>query len=167
MLNATRVWRTWRKSGGISRLHVWDGGPSKTKDPRPPRPRPWIPLAVLIACPGPKKVFTKMAFEDEKAATQHVADMQDDMSKAPATIEANVASVALTEAVNARKPSLWSTNMLKLYGIMGIGYLVSTMNGFDSSLMSASLEEHALDLTSDLHSGEPSTRCPATKQPLV
>jgi hypothetical protein len=27
--------------------------------------------------------------------------------------------------------------MLQLYGIMGIGYLVSTLNGFDSSLMGA------------------------------
>lgn len=27
--------------------------------------------------------------------------------------------------------------MLKLYGIMGVGYLVSTLNGFDSSLMGA------------------------------
>jgi hypothetical protein len=27
--------------------------------------------------------------------------------------------------------------MIQLYGIMGIGYLVSTLNGFDSSLMGA------------------------------
>jgi hypothetical protein len=27
--------------------------------------------------------------------------------------------------------------MLQLYGIMGVGYLVSTLNGFDSSLMGA------------------------------
>jgi hypothetical protein len=27
--------------------------------------------------------------------------------------------------------------MIQLYGIMGVGYLVSTLNGFDSSLMGA------------------------------
>lgn len=32
---------------------------------------------------------------------------------------------------------MWSRNMLQLYGIMGVGYLVSTLNGFDSSLMGA------------------------------
>lgn len=52
-------------------------------------------------------------------------------------IEINAASVALAAAVNAQKPSLWSKNMIKLYGIMAVGYLVSTMNGFDSSLMGA------------------------------
>ena len=30
---------------------------------------------------------------------------------------------------------LWSRGMIQLYMIMGIGYLVSTLNGFDSSLM--------------------------------
>ena len=50
--------------------------------------------------------------------------------------EVNAASVALTAAVAEQKPSLWSPNMRRLYIIMGVGYLVSTMNGFDSSLMS-------------------------------
>jgi hypothetical protein len=49
----------------------------------------------------------------------------------------NAASVALAAAVAAQKPRLLSKNMLKLYGIMAVGYLVSTMNGFDSSLMGA------------------------------
>ncbi|KAF8850107.1 general substrate transporter [Acephala macrosclerotiorum] len=49
--------------------------------------------------------------------------------------QVQAASVALAAAVAAQKPSLLSKNMLKLYFIMGIGYLVSTMNGFDSSLM--------------------------------
>ena len=44
--------------------------------------------------------------------------------------EENVASVELSKAVEAQKPSLLSKNMLKLYMIMAIGYLVSTMNGF-------------------------------------
>jgi hypothetical protein len=51
--------------------------------------------------------------------------------------EFNAASVALAAAVAAQKPSLLSKNMLKLYFIMSVGYLVSTMNGFDSSLMGA------------------------------
>lgn len=69
--------------------------------------------------------------EKEASATHHVSDLDDDLKKGPAVKEANVASVALTAAVNAQKPSLWSRNMIKLYYIMGIGYLVSTMNGFD------------------------------------
>ncbi len=44
--------------------------------------------------------------------------------------ETDVAPVTLSAAVEAQKPSLWSKNMLKLYCIMGVGYLVSTMNGF-------------------------------------
>lgn len=42
----------------------------------------------------------------------------------------NASSVALAAAIVAQKPSLISKNMLKLYFIMSIGYLVSTMNGF-------------------------------------
>ncbi|KAI1185023.1 lactose permease [Nemania serpens] len=53
------------------------------------------------------------------------------------TREINTASAALEAAVAQQKPKLLSPNMLRLYVIMGIGYLVSTMNGFDSSLMGA------------------------------
>ncbi|KAK7744379.1 hypothetical protein SLS62_010167 [Diatrype stigma] len=49
--------------------------------------------------------------------------------------QVNTASVALAAAVAEQKPRLLSPNMIKLYAIMGIGYLVSTLNGFDSSLM--------------------------------
>ena len=49
-------------------------------------------------------------------------------------VDANVPKAA---ALEASKPNKWSRNMLQLYLIMGIGYLVSTMNGFDSSLMGA------------------------------
>lgn len=42
-------------------------------------------------------------------------------------------SVALAAAVASQKPSLWSRNMIKLYFIMAVGYLVSTMNGFGKS----------------------------------
>lgn len=44
--------------------------------------------------------------------------------------EVNTTSVALAAAFAAQKPNLLSKNMLKLYFIMSIGYLVSTMNGF-------------------------------------
>lgn len=37
--------------------------------------------------------------------------------------------------MEAQKPQLFSRSMVQLYGIMGIGYLISTLNGFDSSLM--------------------------------
>ncbi|KAK6217107.1 lactose permease [Colletotrichum tabaci] len=59
---------------------------------------------------------------DEKAAAGEVKEI-------------NAASVALAAALEERPPNIWSPNMLKLYFILSIGYLVSTMNGFDSSLM--------------------------------
>ncbi|KAJ5153550.1 Lactose permease [Penicillium canariense] len=51
--------------------------------------------------------------------------------------EINTASVALYAATSAQPPRLLSRNMIKLYIIMAVGYLISTMNGFDSSLMSS------------------------------
>ncbi|KAF4627792.1 hypothetical protein G7Y89_g10361 [Cudoniella acicularis] len=51
------------------------------------------------------------------------------------TIQVQTASVALAAAIAQQKPKLFSKNMLKLYAIMSVGYLVSTLNGFDSSLM--------------------------------
>ncbi|KAH8161056.1 hypothetical protein CIB48_g7190 [Xylaria polymorpha] len=53
------------------------------------------------------------------------------------TREINTASAALEAAVAQQKPRLLSPSMLRLYVIMSVGYLVSTMNGFDSSLMGA------------------------------
>jgi hypothetical protein len=44
--------------------------------------------------------------------------------------EVNTASIALAAAVAGQKPNLWSKNMIQLYCIMGVGYLVSTLNGF-------------------------------------
>lgn len=44
--------------------------------------------------------------------------------------QVQTSSIALAAAIAAQKPSLLSKNMLKLYFIMSIGYLVSTMNGF-------------------------------------
>lgn len=71
------------------------------------------------------------------AMAHHVTDVDDDLQKGPAVKEAAVASVALAAAVEAQKPQAWGRGMIQLYMIMGIGYLVSTMNGFDSSLMGA------------------------------
>ncbi|KAH9907217.1 lactose permease [Xylariomycetidae sp. FL2044] len=51
--------------------------------------------------------------------------------------EVTAASVALAAAVAEQKPNLLSKNMMRLYMIMAVGYLVSTLNGFDSSLMGA------------------------------
>lgn len=45
----------------------------------------------------------------------------------------NTKSVALAAAIAAQKPNLLSPNMIKLYLIMSIGYLVSTMNGFGTN----------------------------------
>ena len=53
------------------------------------------------------------------------------------TREVAAVSVALEAAIAESKPSLVSPGMLRLWCIMGMSYLVSTMNGFDSSLMGA------------------------------
>lgn len=45
-------------------------------------------------------------------------------------IETSTASVALAAALADNKPGLLSKQMFRLYGIMIIGYLVSTINGF-------------------------------------
>ncbi|KAH7402122.1 general substrate transporter [Phaeosphaeria sp. MPI-PUGE-AT-0046c] len=75
--------------------------------------------------------------EDMGAVTHQISAADDDVHKSAHVKEANVASVALAAALEAQKPNMWSKSMLQLYGIMGIGYLVSTLNGFDSSLMGA------------------------------
>ncbi|KAJ2903647.1 hypothetical protein MKZ38_009590 [Zalerion maritima] len=51
------------------------------------------------------------------------------------TTQVQTASEALAAALAQEKPNPLSAGMIRLYMIMGIGYLVSTMNGFDSSLM--------------------------------
>ena len=65
-------------------------------------------------------------------------DLHDEKPTGAIVQEEAVHSVALTEALAAGpKPSIWSKSMLQLYAIMAVGYLVSTMNGYDSSLMGA------------------------------
>ena len=50
-------------------------------------------------------------------------------------VEVNPAAAALAAATEAVKPRMFSPGMVRLWMILGIGYLISTMNGFDSSLM--------------------------------
>ncbi|OLN87032.1 Lactose permease 19 [Colletotrichum chlorophyti] len=77
--------------------------------------------------------------EESKTRTEVEHDHAPIDEKAPAgnVKEVNAASVALAAAMAEQKPSLWSPNMLRLYAIFSIAYLVSTMNGFDSSLLGA------------------------------
>jgi hypothetical protein len=51
--------------------------------------------------------------------------------------QVNTTSVALAAAVAEQTPNIWSANMIQLYAIMSIGYLVSTMNGFGKSSSSS------------------------------
>ena len=52
--------------------------------------------------------------------------------------EVTAASVALAAAVEgSHKPSLFGRSMLPLWFILCVSYFISTMNGFDSSLMAS------------------------------
>lgn len=44
--------------------------------------------------------------------------------------EINPATIGLAAATAERKPNPWSKSMFRLYGIMLVGYLVSTINGY-------------------------------------
>lgn len=68
--------------------------------------------------------------KNEDAPHEVREDNYDDEKVGPEVTQVNAASVALAAAIAAQKPSLLSKNMLKLYFIMSVGYLVSTMNGF-------------------------------------
>jgi hypothetical protein len=61
--------------------------------------------------------------KDSRSAS-HVADVDDGLTKGPIVKETNVHSVALEEALQAQKPSLWSKNMLHLYFIMGLSAIL-------------------------------------------
>jgi len=72
------------------------------------------------------------------AYANDMPDLHDEKPTGAIVQEEAVHSVALTEALAAGpKPSIWSKSMLQLYAIMAVGYLVSTLNGYDSSLMGA------------------------------
>ncbi|KAK3613037.1 hypothetical protein LTR56_028103, partial [Elasticomyces elasticus] len=72
------------------------------------------------------------------AYANNMPDLHDEKPTGTIVQEEAVHSVALTEALAmGAKPSIWSKSMLQLYAIMAVGYLVSTLNGYDSSLMGA------------------------------
>ena len=74
-------------------------------------------------------VITMVSQADSKPHVQEVMDAEHE--KVVGNVkEISTASVALASAVASQKPNPWSRNMLKLYAIMGVGYVVSTMNGF-------------------------------------
>lgn len=74
-----------------------------------------------------------------ETVTQHHSNVEDDVHKTVAVKDASAAGAALVAAVEAQKPKLFSKGMIKLYFIMAIGYLVSTMNGFGRLLGNKSL----------------------------
>lgn len=63
--------------------------------------------------------------------TSHDAEIEKPIGN---VVETNTASVAFSAALAEQKPDMWSRPMLRLYGIMAVGYLVSTINGFGTSL---------------------------------
>ncbi|TFL00244.1 general substrate transporter [Pterulicium gracile] len=81
---------------------------------------------------------------DTDLKSDHSSPIEKEEHHATTTTQVNEASVALAAAIAQQKPKLWTPNMIRLYAIMSIGYLVSTMNGFDSSLMGAinAMEEY-------------------------
>jgi hypothetical protein len=79
-----------------------------------------------------KKVESSAVEHQEQHEFREFSTMDEKHSHGNVT-QVQAASVALAAATAAQKPSLWSENMLKLYFIMAVGYLVSTMNGFGMS----------------------------------
>ncbi|KAL1595938.1 hypothetical protein SLS60_009628 [Paraconiothyrium brasiliense] len=78
-----------------------------------------------------------MAEKNELDAIEHPLSNVDSVKHATHVTETNAASVALAAAVEAQKPSFKSKSILQLCAILSVSYLVSTLNGFDSSLMGA------------------------------
>lgn len=73
-------------------------------------------------------------FDDSGAEHHEKGNVDIDAQYATGEVRSiQAASVALAAAIAGQKPSLLSKNMLKLYFIMAVGYLVSTMNGFGQS----------------------------------
>jgi hypothetical protein len=79
------------------------------------------------------KAETTGAEHQEKSTDFHHIPIIDEKDATGKVTQVQAASVALAAAVAAQKPSLLSKNMLKLYFIMAVGYLVSTMNGFGTT----------------------------------
>lgn len=68
---------------------------------------------------------------DRKVSPDDHASHEEKPTGGVQTRQVAAASVALEAAIAESKPSLTSPGMLRLWGIMAIGYLVSTMNGFE------------------------------------
>ena len=51
------------------------------------------------------------------------------------SVEANPAAAALVAATEAEKPQMFSPGMIKLWSLLAVSYLLSTINGYDGSLM--------------------------------
>lgn len=47
--------------------------------------------------------------------------------------EVNPATIGLVAATAEKKPDPLSKSMIRLYGILAVGYLVSTINGYGTS----------------------------------
>lgn len=65
-----------------------------------------------------------------RASHDAVVDEKPAFQGATQTKEVAATSIALEAAIAEQKPQMFSKGMIKLWMIMGIGYLVSTMNGF-------------------------------------
>lgn len=79
-----------------------------------------------------------METKDQHAQVTHNDNVMDEKVTGKVT-SVNTNSVALAAALASQKPSLLSRNMIQLYLIMAIGYLVSTMNGFGKSVVTCLL----------------------------
>ena len=92
-----------------------------------------LTLIIFFSCAqvhrnvGHTLLITMSDYDEKRASDPQFAHNEKEHEP---TREVHATSVALAAAVEKRPPKLWSTNMLKLYGILGIGYLISTMNGF-------------------------------------
>ena len=96
--------------------------------------------------------------KEDEAQASHVQEptIADEKSRGK-THEVTTASVALAAAVAEQKPNIWSKNMIKLYGSMGSGDLISSVRGVgrvSSQLYSLLADETALQTA---HSWVPST----------
>ncbi|KAL5413134.1 hypothetical protein PMIN03_003912 [Paraphaeosphaeria minitans] len=101
-----------------------------------------------------------MEEKNESGATEHYAPtshIEDQKVGATHVTETNTVSVALAAAVEAQKPSFKSKSILQLCAILSVSYLVSTLNGFDSSLMGAINAMKSYQTTMGLSGEGPST----------
>ncbi|KAL5389684.1 hypothetical protein DPSP01_002179 [Paraphaeosphaeria sporulosa] len=101
-----------------------------------------------------------MAEKNELGATEHydpTSHVEDQKVGATHVTETNAASVALAAAVEAQKPSFKSKSIIQLCAILSVSYLVSTLNGFDSSLMGAINAMESYQTTMGLSGEGPST----------